>query len=242
MNGVETDVKPMYDKLMSTITEIDVQLDSLDDTAGAGKRKIANDLVEANASTVESVAQQIISQFANLDDDTLVGVFRGVRAELDKAFDERVKSIINEKAETAPKSEPLITEEQAAELSKQRSELYQRVKMAVQLARDIDGVELPMPKTRRGSRGKRGPRAMTLMVWAIDGEELDPQPEKTKDLAQLLGFEKSSELTAFLKAKGVNTTDPENGELEVTLDDGRVLSGYIPSDEDDESDEVDDDE
>lgn len=234
MNGVETDVKPMYDKLMDTITEIDIKLDSLDDSSGAGKRKIANDLVEANSDTVESVSQQIISQFANLDDDTLVGVFRGVRAELDKAFDEKVKSIINDKAENAPKTEPLITEEQAAELSSQRSELYQRVKMAVQLARDIDGVELPMPKTRRGSRGKRGPRAMTLMVWAIDGNELDPQPEKTKDLAVMLGFEKSSELTAFLKSKGVNTTEPENGEIEVTLDDGRVLSGYIPSDEEEE--------
>lgn len=233
-----TDVQPMYDKLMSVIEDIDIKLDSLDDSSGASKRKIASDLVEAHKTTWEPAVKQVISQFQNLDEETLVGVFRGFVSELTKTFDEPVKNYIEKQVENAPKSEPLITEEEAEVLSKQRSDLYQQIKMAVQLAESIDGVELAMPKTRRGSRGKRGPRAMSLMVWSIDGVELDPQPEKFKDLATLVGFEKSSELTAFLKSKDVDTTNPENGELEVTLEDGRTLSGYIPAEDDeDESDE-----
>ncbi len=223
-----TEVQGMYNKLIEAISAIDEKLDSLDDTQGVTKRKIVSDLVESAQGTWGPAAEAFIAQLSTLDDDTLVGVYRGLTSEIDKAFAEKTKTIIDAKAETAPKPTPLISEEEIAPLSATRSELYQQVKMAVTLAKAIDGVDLEMPKTRRGSKGKRGPRAMSLMVWAINGEEINPQPAKFKDLAELLGFAKSSELTAFLKSKDVDTTTPKDNKLEVELPDGRLLTGYIP--------------
>lgn len=233
---LDTSVRPMYEEMMSKIEEIDIVLDSLDDTTGAGKRKIASDLVEKTESIWSTPAQNIISQLQNLDDETLVGVFRGIRSELDKAFDEKTKQTIDTLVEEAPKVEPLCTPEEATVFSDQRSALYQNIKMAVKLAETMDGVTLAMPKSRRGSRGKRGPRAMSLMVWSINGEELDA--EKFKDVAIAAGFEAGKELTAYLKSKDVDTTNPEGGQISVELPDGRTLDGYIPDqDDDDDSDD-----
>lgn len=246
---MSTEVQGMYDRLIAVITDIDEKLDSLDDTAGVTKRKIVSDLVEANKETWEPAAAQFVEQISALDEETLVGVYKGFDSAFRAAFEEKVKAIIEAKAENAPKATPLISEEEVPALSATRSELYQQIKMAVTLAKAIDGVDLEMPKTRRGSKGKRGPRAMSLMVWAINGEELNPQPAKFKDLAELLGFAKSSELTAFLKSKDVDTTTPEDNKLEVELPDGRLLTGYIPEgaieaagDSDSDDDDDDDDE
>lgn len=225
-----SNVKPIYDQFMAVITEIDEKLDSLEDPASSGKRKIANDLVEEHKGTWESAANGLISQLENMDEDKLVGVYKGYISAITKNFDKKIAEILEKKVENMPKQEALITPEQAAELSKQRSELYAQVKMAVSLAKSAEGIDLEMPKPRRGSRGKRGARALTLMEWAIDGEVVDPQPETLKDFAISLGFEDSKTFYAYLKEKGVNTTKPENGQLRVELPNGKELYGEIPED------------
>lgn len=228
----DLDLRNAHADLMTKINEIDEQLDSLDgDTAT--KTKVVNDLVSSNETIWSPVVTHLVDQLNNLDEETLAGVFNGIVKTLRKEYEEKVKGIVSARVEAAPKVEPLITEEQAKELQELRSGLYQQVKMAVTLFETMTGEKLPMPKTRRGSKGKRGKRALTLMVWSIDGEELDPQP-KTKELAEMFGFEKSSEFTAYLKSKDVDTTNPKDGEISVTMPDGRTLDGYIPSDDDDD--------
>lgn len=242
-----SDILEMHQQLLDTIGEIDEKLDSLDDSSGATKRKVINELVKAQDETSQKVADNIINQLSTLqenDPDALVGVLKGFTDKVNAFFKDYVEAHVNEKVESAPKTEPLITPEEADVLSKERSQLYQSIKMVVELAKTMLGEELTMPKTRRGSRGKRGARAMSLMVWSVNGAELDPQP-KYKELAISLGFEGSKELTAYLKSKDVDTRNPAGGKISVELPNGDVLDGEIPEseeDDDDDDDETSDDE
>jgi len=267
-----TAVQPMYDKVKSAIDSIDEKLDSLQDSEGATRTKVVNELVEKHQDVTSQGIDTTIAQLDSFDDEQLVGVVNGIIKSLNAAFKERLDKKVAELVAAAPKVEPLITEEQAEVLSKQRSELYQQIKQIVYLAETMDGVELAMPKARRGAIGKRGQRAMSKMIWAIDGTILDPQP-KYKDLAELLGFVEttgtkksretgneeeikispSTNLTKFLKNAKVDTKNPKDGKLEVTMPNGStVLSGFIPGvddnvpekpeeDEDDTDDDDDDD-
>lgn len=269
--ATETAVQPMYDKVRSAIDSIDEKLDSLQDSDAATRTKVVNELVEENAEITSQGIDQTIVQLQNLDEKSRVGVVHGIIKALNAAFKEDMEKTIAALVESAPKVEPLITEAEAEVLSKQRSELYQQIKQIVYLAETMDGVTLEMPKTRRGAIGKRGQRAMSKMIWAVDGNILDPQP-KYKDLAELLGFTEtkgtkksretgneeevtisaSTNLTKFLKEKGVDTKNPKDGKLEVSVADGRVLTGFIPGaddtdvpekpEEDDDDNAEDDDE
>lgn len=247
MTEQDTAVWPHYKKLWDTIAEIDKQLDSLNDSDAATRRNVIAAMIEETKSIWSEGATGTITNLKNLEGAELVGVVEGIIKALRDEFDEENKKVIEAKVAEAPKSEPLITQDQAEELSKQRSALYQTIKQVVNVAKVMDDVDLVMPKTRRGSHGKRGPRAMSQMIWAIDGEELDPQP-RYKDLAEMLGFVETTEknakgedvksspgknLTAFLKSKGVDTKEPKDGKLSVELPDGRILDGYIPEEDSD---------
>ena len=228
-----SDIQEMYQELMEAINSIDEQLDSLDGGDSAGKRKIANDLVAANEAVWQPVVESLIRQLGNLEGDTLAGVFRGISGELNKAFAKPVADHIESLVEVAPVVEPLITAEEATELSSQRSELYKNVKQVIHLASVMNSLELESPKIRRGSKGKRGPRIVTLMNWAINGEALDDEI-KYKEVAIACGFEGSKGLTDYMKSKDIDTKAPENNEIEVELPDGRTLTGFMPEDDDDD--------
>jgi len=247
-----TAVQPMYDKVNSAINSIDEKLDSLQDSDAATRTKVVNELVEQNKEITSQGIDDTIVQLKNLDEAQLVGVVYGIIKSLNTAFKEQMDKTVATLVEAAPKVEPLITEAEAEVLGKQRSELYQQIKQIVFLAETMDGVELAMPKARRGAIGKRGQRAMSKMVWAIDGTILDPQP-KYKDLAEMLGFVEtkktkksretgleeevsvspSTNLTKYLQDAKVDTKAPKDGKLSVTMPNGStVLSGFIPTAED----------
>lgn len=251
----ETAVWPHYKKLWDTIAEIDKQLDSLNDSDAATRRNVISAMIESTKEMWEVGAAGTITQLRNLEGEELVGVVEGIIKALRDEFSEENNKVIEAKVAEAPKSEPLITQDQAEELSKNRSNLYQTIKQVVNVAKVMDDVDLEMPKTRRGSHGKRGQRAMSKMVWAIDGEQLDPQP-RYKDLAELLGFEETTEtnkkgeevkssatknLTAYLRNKGVDTKEPKDGKLRVEMPDGRILDGFIPTEDDDVPERPEDD-
>jgi hypothetical protein len=235
-----TTVQPLYDKLKTAIDNIDEQLDAADDSGAATKRRVINELVEAQKETWSASADGLIRQLSALeDDDEFVGVVEGILSAIRSASKERIEKHVSAKVEAAPKVTSTLSDEQIAELSKNRSALYQQIKMAVELAA-YEGVTLEMPKTRRGSKGKRGVRAMSLMRWAVNGEEL-PADTMYKDLAKMLGFESGKDLTAALKEKGVNTTKPEHGKISVSFEDGKTLEGHIPDyvEEEEAEEEVD---
>jgi hypothetical protein len=253
----DTAVWPHYKKLWDTIAEIDKQLDSLNDSDAATRRNVISGLIEETANIWADGAENTISQLRSANDMTpeiLVGVVEGIIKALRDEFQEENLKVIDARVAEAPKTEPLITQEQAEDLSKERSKLYQTIKQVVNVAKIMDDVELEMPKTRRGSHGKRGARAMSKMIWAIDGEELNPQP-RYKDLAEMLGFTETEStnnkgevvkssatknLTAFLKSQGIDTKNPKDGKLSTEVN-GKILDGHIPAEDEDAPEVPDDD-
>ena len=249
MTVTETEEKPkslpeIHQELMTVINDIDVKLDSLVDSDTAGKRKIGNDLVEATSGTFGAVVDQLVPQIREMDADTQAGVYLGLVRALRAAFDEEVSKLIEERAATLPKVAPLVTEDEAKELSKARSELYQKAKSVVDLAKQFGNQDLDMPKMRRGSRGKRGPRALSFYTWAINGVAVPEASDSVKGVSELLGFEKAADFTKALRdgreneQDKVDTTNPPD-EFTWTHPDGRIVTAT--RDEDDTEDSTEDD-
>lgn len=203
-----SDLRSIYDEIIKNINEIDEKLDSLVDTATAGKRKITNDLVESYDPVWSPVSTGLIEQIREMDPEQLVAVYFGLTRALDSEFREMAAKFVTDLAENAPKSEPLISEDEVEDLSKIRSELYQKAKAVVDLAANFGEEDLEMPKTRRGSRGKRGKRALTTMTWAINGSPVSDDDDSVAGVAKLLGFEKAKDFTQALRDAGIDTREP----------------------------------
>lgn len=236
------DLKGMYVQLFEAINEMDEKLDSLSDTESAGRRKISNDLVNANADTWQPVAQNAITQLSSMDQAARAGVYLGLIRELKKALDKDVNEFVDSQVETAPKVEPLISEEEAKEISAARSEAYKQIKQVVDLAvqfGEAEEDEWELPKVRRGSRGKRGKRALSLYSWFIDGNAVPEESNSPAGVAKLLGFEKAGAFTKWLREQEVNTSKPP-ATFEVTYGDKNV-SAVRDDDVTDEEVEDDDD-
>jgi len=234
----------IHQELMEVITDIDTKLDSLTDSETAGKRKVGNDLVEAATATFNPVVEQLVPQIQGMDENVQAGVYLGLVRALRTAFGESVDKLIASIAETMPKPEPLVTEEEAKVLSKTRSELYQKAKSVVDLAQQFGNQTLEMPKMRRGSRGKRGPRALSFYTWAINGEEVPDEKNNVKGVSEILGFAKAAEFTKALRdgreneQEKIDTTNPPD-EFNWTHPDGRIVNAKREEDDDDETSEDD---
>jgi len=235
----------IHTELMAVIEDIDTKLDSLVDSDTAGKRKVGNDLVSEADALITPVVDQLVPQIQEMDERTRAGVYLGLVRALRSTFDEEVSKMIAGIAETMPKPEPLVTEEEAKVLSKTRSELYQKVKNVVDLNAQFGEAELKMPKMRRGSRGKRGPRALTFYTWAINGEEVAEDDDNVKGVSALLGFEKAAEFTKALREgreneqDKIDTTNPPE-KFEWKHPDGGLVSATRIEEEDDSADEAQD--
>ena len=106
----------------------------------------------------------------------------------------------------------------------------------MELAATVADEDLEMPRVRRGSSGKRGPRNMSLFVYSIDGVEVEDA--SIGQIAKENGYEKAAELTAALKATGFDThkgTEFDN----FTLPNGKILSGFKPDDDEEEEEDSD---
>lgn len=220
----------MHQQFMETIGEIDTVLDSLSGSKAAGKRKVTNDLVEKNEAAWKEAVDGTIAYLDAQPIEIQAAVVNAFKSKLDEKYGKEVTGYIEGLVDQQPVQQPLATEEEGEKLSKQRSELYQRVKAIVELNESVGGDPLDMPKMRRGSSGKRGPRNLSLFVFEIDGEEVDMT---VGQIAKNNGYEKASELTEALREFGFDTR--EGSEFDnFELPNGKKLSGVRQDDEDEE--------
>jgi len=241
------DLNEIYRDLKATIDDIDEKLDSLEDPSTSGRRKLINEAIGNTEhiwqSIVASLSQQLNTN--DLDDSMKVGIYYGITRGMTKEFDDFAKEVVSKIVENQPKVEPLITPEQAAELSALRPDLYGKIKQVVDLAQqfgDADGME--MPRRRTGAKGPRGKRKASYITWSIDGAEVNGAVGTLKPIQELYPqYEKVSDVTAAMKKAGINLTEPdaEDNVLKFELPDGRVLTGdYNPpvnAEEDESEDE-----
>jgi hypothetical protein len=234
------DLRDIYLQNKAAIDEIDVQLDSLQDKDSVGKRKVGNQLIEAAKDHWEEWLAGVVKQLEEMEPEVRAGVQLAISRGLNEKFNKSTQELIASKVVDMPKTEPLITQDEATELSKVRSGLYAQLKSVVELAVSVgdaeeDSDDWKMPKIRRGAHGKRGKRALTLYTWYFNGEEVE-DVDTTKDAAKYLGFEKSADFTKALRDSGVNTTNPPD-EFTWTSPSGVVVTAQKDTDDSDDENE-----
>lgn len=217
-NGSFIDI---YYTLKATIDEIDVQLDSVGDQKAAGKRKITNDLVEEFKDVWEPTLAKLIEQLNSMEPNKRAGVYNGFVRGLTKAFSDETSAFVDTlvPAEVEGEASDSIAPEALANLQKTRSELYAQIKAIVDIAKQLDGTELEMPKRRYGGVGKRGKRALTQYKFTVDGVEVKNLAEAAKNN----GYEKSADLTKALREVKIDTTTPPK-EFSFELPNGKTLN------------------
>lgn len=234
------DLREIYDNMMAAIDEIDVQLDSLSGGKTAGKRKIVNELMEKHNNVWASPTEEIVNFIKSQDPEVQVAVVNALSSELRKNFEKETTAYVEGIVDSLPKQEALISQEESQVISKQRSDLYQKVKSIVELATATGEGEWEMPRMRRGSVGERGPRNLSLFVFSVDGEEVDMT---IGQIAKANGYDKASELTKALRTPNEETGwegfDTKDGSefSGFRLPNGKVLSGVRDEDESEEEDE-----
>lgn len=248
----DSQVRNWYKGLMTQINELDAVLDASADAATGGKRKFTNELVTKFEGDWKTPTMDIVTQMRDMSPELLAGVFSGMLRTLTSEFKETVDKWVDEQVKLQPKVEvDPLDEEKKKEIQTARADLAKQAKTLIEMAytfgeahgdpEDEPDPDWPMPRIRRGSIGKRGPRALTLYTWSIDGNEVDNEKNTPRGVAALLGFEKASDFTKELKRLGVNTTSPEN-EFTVTINGKEVSAKQELDDEDDVEDEDEDEE
>ncbi len=238
----DTQVREWYKRLMSQIFEIDETLDSTTDAAG--KRKITNELVSQFENEWKPVTDALNVQMESMTPDQLAGAFYGLVRTISSQWKDGIDKWITEQVEAKPVSDaPEVSDEDKKALQEERSALAKQVKTIVEMAQSFG--EAPEEEinpngnwrlpVRRGAVGKRGKRALTLFTWQIDGVPVGDEDDSVKDVARLIGYEKSADFTAALKAAGVNTKEPGD-EFTVTLN-GKEVYGKNTVDEEEAEDD-----
>lgn len=226
------DLQVLHDDLHKKIQEIDEQLDSQVNQKTAGKRSIVNGLIENSKETWAPVAEQLVAQLKTAPTDVQIGIYYGLLRQLNEEFSKPLAEAVDEKVKDIPET-PATTldEDTVKQLSGARSEIYAKIKQLVDMNDTFGGgANMYMPKRRTGGRGKRGPRALSLFTWEIEGTEFD----KLKDVAEVYDqYEKAADITAAMREAGIDTKNPPD-RIEFTLPDGKILVG-TKSEEDDEA-------
>ena len=233
-------------ELGDQIGEIDVVLDSLSGAQSAGKRAVINRLMKAVQDNIETVLAQLDKQvFATIeDDDTFVGMYSGLVKSLENKYQDRQDAILESKTEEIKAETPNLSEDEVKAITENRKELVMRFKATKEIFKTfgMPGVDtVPDPKKRTGSRGKRGPRAITLFTWTVDGIRQTPDKDSLTGVASENGYENSKALRDALREAGIDLKAPED-KIEFTLANGKALVGIKNVEDDDDDEDEDDDE
>lgn len=232
----------IYKELMNLINQIDEKLDA--GSENARRKEFVDNLVSSHQSDWEPVTTALIPQMESMSSEQLAANYHGIIRALNAAYKNSVDNFVKESFEALPQEEVAqASEAEKKALSEERSKLYAQVKAVIPMAEtfNVNLGDDPMPK-RRGAAGKRGPRALSLYSWTIDGAALDEDDNDPKGVAAALGFEKASQLTEYLKTvevngKKINTTNPPE-EFTFTYNGKEV---YAKREAEDEAPEVEED-
>lgn len=258
----------MYKNFTATINDIDEVLDAAQGGRAAGKRAILNGLVSENQDAVDNAVNEFSNFLDSIEDEnTRAAIYHGVVKGLGKKYDGTVESVLENLVKDVPEAPP-VPEDKQKEMAEMRKILWDKVKSAREFLQMVGAnpEDYPLPKTRRGGRGKRGARAISQYTWSLDGEKLTGDADSLLAISKSLGFEKKSQLTALMKASpgkdeagvdipGLNLTDPPDP-IDFVLSvenspDGRehslhgvrkVVNEEANEDDEDDEDEVSEDE
>lgn len=240
MSG-EFNLKEAYTELNTSLAEIDEVLDSLGDQATAGKRKLTNEFIKAQESNWKPLVDQLVGQLNLAEENIQIGVYFGLIRGLSEAFSKPMTEKIEKLVAAQPEiAKPDLSADQIAELQKNRSEIYSRLKQLVEIGQQFGfGEGLEMPKRRFGAKGKR---ALTSYDWSIEGKQYDNLKMVAAEYDQ---YDGAGAITKAMREAKIDTKNPPE-RITFGLPDGKTLVGVKsavekpedPTDDSDEDDEA----
>ncbi len=229
------EIRELYNSLSEVLDELDSALDSLSDSTSVGKRKLTNELIEKHESSWSEAVSKTVTFVKAQPIEVQTAVVQAFYQNLRKNFDKEINGYLEGLVEAQPVQKPLISEDQVEEYSTKRKEVYKKIKAIVELGESVGEEGMEMPRQRKGSTGKRGPRNLSLFVFWIDDEEVDMT---IGQIAKENGYEKAADLTKALRESGFDTKEGSSF-ANFELPNGKILSGERDdSDEEEEEDEV----
>lgn len=253
------DITLNVDFLRQVRKEIDNLDEAISSASGgdtAGKRSIIKSILEAQDTSKASAAKEAFDAFWNtsFSFDEKAALFFGLMESLE-AYEEELNGEIKKRIEAAPKAEkkPLEEIQKLVDRRKELTATFRTVKQLLELyGFDLSGIT--DPKKMTGSRGPRGPRALSEFQYAIDGKELSAKENTLSWIASSVGM-KSKDFRDYLRSK-VALPDDEEGKpvkfdtknppekWSVELPNGKTLSAEkfdssaAADDDDDDDDEA----
>lgn len=201
--GVEISIDTLTAKL-AEIERLDEEIASFGDQASAGKRAIRNQLTEEYSELWNEQLDRLVAFLSDQPDEIVVGVYAGLTSGLKNKFETQVTSYLDSQAEARKTETPQVSEAEMAakyeEAKKLRKE-YSAIKGVMELFPDLaeQVANLPEPKRVYTSRGARGPQAMSLIVYSVNGTPLPAADNSPAGIGKFLGFEKDDSGTPAKK-------------------------------------------
>lgn len=258
MADAANDMEILWDKLQQEINSIDEKMDSWNPETGQ-RRTFLKDLLESEKEKWSAQAEKLTEQLEAFEPEKRFALYLGLVGALNDSFKKESETWVDEQVSALPKPEKVVvSDEEKTATQKSRSETYAMMKQLRDLAQGFKfeyAESWELPKIRRGGSGKRGPRALTLFDYTVDGTPVEVGEDETAQaaVARVLGYEKSAEFTKALKEIGVvrdldenkdvkiNTSKPPKN-FEVTLNGKNVVASRPDDDEDNGDGESEDDE
>jgi hypothetical protein len=184
----------------SEIQEYDVKLDEGAGSKSAGKRAIKNRLAENSTVDVSG----ILGWFDQLSD---ISLRAAAFVKFEKAFNDKFAPAIEAfiESQVTPSDGAKLSDEELATLETERRESVKKFNAMRDLWKLLnptdDLSDIPEPKKRTGSRGPRGPRAISSYQFAVDGTELSAANNTLAHIASLQDGFKVKDLRAYVIEK-----------------------------------------
>jgi hypothetical protein len=240
----DSQVRQWYGRLINQTLEIDAKVDAGSDTET--RKRVTSDLVENQQGIWEPSVNHLKMALEKVRDeegdrDKFVGIYLGIVRGLSSLFKNEVEAYVDTLVEQAPTPDDVLSEEDKKALMEERKALVGQIRTIIEMAKTFNEFDESNPwyePKRRGAVGSRGKRALSFYNWTIDGQTLPEDEQSVAGVYPKVGFTKAADLTAALKAAGIDTTNPPR-EFSVTVNGKTVVATDTrPEGEEDDDDEA----
>lgn len=240
-------------EIFAEIERLEGVIDAASGSPDAGKRKIGNELAEANKDSYAKSLENLVSGLTNIEDPAVkAGVYTGLVTGLREALGKEVDEYLTKEADSRKTDSPEVSADEltaAVAARKEQVDIFKAMKALIGMFDEEAANALPEPKRMtgpRGPQGERGPRWPKNLQFAIDGKDRSATQNSLSSIFATVvkGSEGCESLTStkdfkeFLAEKGVTAENVPNT-FEVELPNGKTLSGRLTDDvvEDEEEEE-----
>ena len=187
--------------------EYDIKLDEGAGNKSTGKRSVKNRLAESSPVAVDA----LLDFFEQLKEPaTRAGAIIKFEKALSEKFGQEVEKFVD--SQVTPADNAKLSDTELTQLETERREVVKKFHAMMDVWKLImpsdDVSDIPVPKKRTGSRGPRGPRAISSYQWTVNGTDLAAKDNSLAYIASLVDGWKVKDLREFA-IKTLSTPETE---------------------------------